>query len=62
MSDDFRLTHEHFDAAKVCPNAFEMIHWAFECQATVEEMEAWGRAARGEPPLVRKPKPKVLFE
>lgn len=47
------LTHEHFDAAKQYPNAFEMIQWAFECEATVDEMEAWGRAARGEPPRKR---------
>ena len=54
------LTHEHFDAAAKHPNAFEMIRWAFEVEATVEEMEAVGRAQRGEPP--RKKTKASLFE
>lgn len=57
------LTHEHFDAAKQYPNAFEMIQWAFECEATVEEMEAVGRAQRSEPPITKKkPRKAALFE
>lgn len=57
------LTNEHFDAAAKYPNAFAMIRWAFEVEATVREMEAWGRADRGEPPLIERKKPKAsLFE
>lgn len=57
------LTHEHFDAAKKHANAFAMIQWAFEVEATVREMEAWGRNDRGEPPLIERKKPKAsLFE
>ena len=57
------LTHEHFDAASKHPNAFEMIRWAFEVEATVEEMEAFGRAQRSEPPITKKKPPKTaLFD
>ena len=43
-TNSYRLTDEHFEAAKLYENAFEMIHWAHDTQASVAEMRAWGSA------------------
>lgn len=59
----FQLTREHFEEAAKQPNAFAMVQWAWEAEATVREMRAWGRADRGEPPeVIAKPKRTMLFE
>ena len=56
------LTHDHFDEAEKCPNAMAMVRWAWEAEASVKEMKAWGRADRGEPPEVAtKEKKTTLF-
>lgn len=68
-TDLFHLTDSHFEQAAQFPDAFAMVKWAHESQATVAEMMAWGRAVRGEdlapapntsPPPVEKKKPEKL--
>lgn len=42
------ITPEHLDAAKDWPDWHECLMWAWECEATVAEMQAWRRAFKGE--------------